>query len=487
MMSLLPAVESDSHSFKKSALLLVLSFLLLFPGKVGAQSGEDFIKGEIVDRVTCKKNPRQTYALYLPSDYSPEKKWPILYAFDPGARGKEPLLHFRKGAEEYHYIVVGSNNSRNGPRAPEVQAILAVWEDTHSRFSLDERRIYVTGFSGAARVASFFPKTVGSRVEGIIACGAGLAADVKPKEINPAVYYGIIGMSDFNYREMTALDQALDQEDVRHWVQIFEGGHEWPEAFLCTQAIEWMEIRAMNQGIIPVDRELLQAVFSQWLGEARVLEEAGKIPQAISSYERTLLLFKEMTETAEVEQKIDQLTKTKAFKYYTREEAQRRRKEQNIITDFAGWFAWVDHTVVLRRDLPRLFEKMGIERLLAEEKKEKNIFDAAPSRRLLLSLTVNARDKGIACLRQEKTEKAVVYFEIASKASEQDSLRHKDMLYNLACACALNDEPRQAIKNLRLAVENGFRERELIESDHDLDSIRETEEFREILKILERG
>src|ERR1700682_4714018 len=76
---------------------------------------EGIPKGQVVENIVCAGAPDQTYALYLPTTYSPERKWPVLYAFDPGARGKIPVERFKEAAEKFGWIVVGSNNSRNGP------------------------------------------------------------------------------------------------------------------------------------------------------------------------------------------------------------------------------------------------------------------------------------------------------------------------------------------------------------------------------------
>ena len=103
-------------------------------------------KGQIVEKVICLNDPNQSYALYLPSNYSPDRKWPILYAFDPRARGKLPLERFKEAAEQYNWIVVGSNNSRNGPLQLAVDAWNAIVKDTHERFAIDDNRVYATGF-----------------------------------------------------------------------------------------------------------------------------------------------------------------------------------------------------------------------------------------------------------------------------------------------------------------------------------------------------
>src|SRR5205085_1091253 len=88
--------------------------------------------------------------------YSPDRRWPILYAFDPFARGKTAVEVYKLAAEKYGYIVAASNNSKNGPVAEQLAAAQAVWLDTHRRFAIDKDRVYTTGLSGGARVATSF-------------------------------------------------------------------------------------------------------------------------------------------------------------------------------------------------------------------------------------------------------------------------------------------------------------------------------------------
>ena len=95
--------------------------------------------GQVIESVRSLENPSQSYALYLPSTYAPDRAWPLLMAFDPSAEGAIPVKLFREAAEKYGYIVVGSNNSRNGPTRPSAEAFDALWRDVHTRFRVDDR------------------------------------------------------------------------------------------------------------------------------------------------------------------------------------------------------------------------------------------------------------------------------------------------------------------------------------------------------------
>jgi len=81
---------------------------------------ENFETGKIIERVVCKKDTTQSYALYLPANYSVEKTFPIIIAFDPHGEGKLPVSLYKELAEQFGYVIVGSNNSKNG----------LAWEET---------------------------------------------------------------------------------------------------------------------------------------------------------------------------------------------------------------------------------------------------------------------------------------------------------------------------------------------------------------------
>jgi dienelactone hydrolase len=159
------------------------------------------------------------------------------------ARGRLPVERFQEGAEKYGYIVVGSNNSRNGPWPPNAEAVKALWHDTHARFSIDGGRVYTTGFSGGARVASWLALTV--RAAGVVACGGGFPDSKTPQAV-PFAFFGAAGIDDFNYHEMRQIGRDLDARSAVHRIAIFNGEHTWAPVALAREALEWFELQAMR-------------------------------------------------------------------------------------------------------------------------------------------------------------------------------------------------------------------------------------------------
>lgn len=215
--------------------------LLLLAGMAGGLvSAEDPARGRVIESVVCAGNPRQSYALYLPSSYSPERSWPILYCLDPLARGRVPVERFAAAAGRAGWIVAGSNNSRNGTTAEASrEALESLVRDTHERFAIDDTRVYLAGFSGGARLALGWARN--GRITGVIACGAAFGGDV-PKEATFPVY-ATAGVDDFNYDEVYEMCRELYHRGVRQRFVEFPGGHDWLPEALTGPAIDFLSGR----------------------------------------------------------------------------------------------------------------------------------------------------------------------------------------------------------------------------------------------------
>jgi dienelactone hydrolase len=238
-------------------LVALLSVLPLF-ACASMVHAQELAKGTILDDVKCLADPSESYALYVPSTYSPERSWNLLMAFHPAARGKAMVELYRAAAEQYGYIVAGSNTSRNGPWAVSLKAVQAMSDDLGRRFAIDTRRVYVTGMSGGARVA--LQIALGSKaIAGVIASSAGFP-DSQPRQTVPFPIFATAGTEDFNYLEMRRLDRRLTSP---HRLAIFSGGHTLPPEAIASEAIEWLELQAMVAGVRVRDEGLIDRLLDK--------------------------------------------------------------------------------------------------------------------------------------------------------------------------------------------------------------------------------
>jgi len=232
--------------------------VFLYTLLTAAASAADLPKGQIIDDVKCEKDASQSYALYLPSNYTPDRAWPVLLAFDARANGKAPVTTYQAAAEKYGYIVAGSKNSRNGPYAIGVEAAHAMFVDVTTRFHTDLKRIYATGHSGGSRLAMGLALQKDKRYAGVVASSAAFPFPNPPDKLDFPVF-GTAGTEDFNYIEMQQFDRLMKSP---HRVRIFTGGHTWPTSELAIEAIEWLELQAMRSGFEPRNEKSIDAFFA---------------------------------------------------------------------------------------------------------------------------------------------------------------------------------------------------------------------------------
>lgn len=220
--------------------LLCLLFLTISQ----INQAQDLPLGTIINSVSCRQNPDQTYALYLPSYYDSTKQWPAVFVFEPAARGQLPITNFKEGAEELGYIVISSNNSRNGSWDLAFDAGDAMFADALARFNIRPEHVYTSGFSGGSRVASAVAALTG-KIHGVIACGAGFATASEYQLPNKSkiLYAAVVGNQDMNYQEHRVLANQLDKKEVTNTRIIFNAGHQWPQSAYLKEALYWMELQ----------------------------------------------------------------------------------------------------------------------------------------------------------------------------------------------------------------------------------------------------
>ncbi len=219
-------------------------FLLLLLAALPAAADEAWQLGQVIDPVISLQDPAQSYALYLPSNYATGRRWPIMFCFDPGGRGAIPVALFRAAAEKYGWILIASNNSRNGPWKDVYEAAGAVWDDAHARLRIDDSRVYAAGFSGGARVACGLARLLNIRPAGVIGCGGGLPEWLAPADMAGIPWFGTVGRKDFNYGEMKELEKELLHLGFPCRLSVFPGKHSWPPSELAMAAVTWMEERS---------------------------------------------------------------------------------------------------------------------------------------------------------------------------------------------------------------------------------------------------
>jgi len=259
--------------------------------------------GRIVRRITARADTSQRYALYLPSSFTRERQWPILFLLDPRGRALIPLQRFQPVAERLGYIAISSYNTlSDGAAEPNYKAMNAMLDDVQRSLPADSRRFYLVGFSGTARFAWEMNTQLPGTIAGIIGAGAAVPGGRAWMRSNigksSPVVFGTIGILDANYEEMRSFDAELDTIGAIHHVERFDGGHQWPPTELSTHAVEWLELQAMRRGQKTRNQSWIDSLYRAWLAPAARVDSAGDAAVAARQYRLVRADFDGLTDVS---------------------------------------------------------------------------------------------------------------------------------------------------------------------------------------------
>ncbi|HSB62467.1 MAG TPA: hypothetical protein VLI67_12155 [Vicinamibacteria bacterium] len=433
--------------------------------------------GVPIERVAAASDPGQAYALYLPERLDRARPAPIVYLLDARGRALLPLERFRAAAEATGTVLASSYGSRSDePGDPNLPALQAMWADTRARLSIDDRRVYLAGFSGTARAACTLADLAPGRIAGVIASGAGFPLGRPPRRDTPFLYFAAVGETDFNYSEMRALDRALGGLGLPYRLEVFEGGHDWMPEETAVAALRWMELRANGRAADPALRE------AQWRRDAwraAGLEDAGRAFEARRQWAWMARDFDGLRDVAVARARAEALAP--AALEDGRQRLAGERREERMIRDARQALgralardggSWSSGRIVSRMQIEPLRKRAGT-----------GTEDGRAALRVLNAVFVqaafylprDARDRG-------DHERAALFLSVAAAIRPEDA----QVWYRLAAAESLAGRPRQAVEALRHSLDAGFTDGGRLAADPDFDRVRRDPGFRGLAARLGR-
>jgi predicted esterase len=452
---------------------LIATLLSAFPTAAQTPAPPaDLARGKVIEKVVTQSDPGQSYALYVPSSYKSDRPWPILYAFDARSDGKLVAERFRAGAEKYGFLVASSNNSASdGPVAPNLAAMRAMWADTHARFSIDDRRVYVAGFSGTVRFACNLALSAPGSIAGIIGAGAGFPFETKPTKDTPFAFFGTVGERDFNYYEMMDLDEQMTALGLPHRIELFPGTHEWMPEDLAIEALGWMELQAMRKGLRSKDPALIAAMWSADLARARALEPSDLV-EAHRLYAGMAADYAGLAKPealAEVEKKTTEIAALEPFRKERKARQERNQRDKDYVARAPRALAGLDLSQALT-DL-RIHE-------LKKQADSADHQESMAARRLLNTVLVQTSFYLPEMYKsQGQHERAIFVLAIAAEIRPESP----EIWYELAAANARKGSKKKALENLRKAVEKGWGDLPRLEGEAAFAPLRQDKGYQELV------
>jgi hypothetical protein len=455
-------------------LLRAALFGLVFCGSGLAQVSRPALPaGVVIPEVVCSANAKQSYALYLPSRFSAARTWPIIYVFDPEARGPVAVETIRAAAEKFGYIVAASNNSRNGRAGGSQEAAESLWDDTQRRFPVDEHRRYLAGMSGGARAATGIALACGDCVAGVVANAASFPSSREPPRNMKFAYFAAVGDADFNYPEFVELRRKLAGVGAHYRIRIFAGKHGWAPAEVWLEALDWMDLRAMAAGTLARDQPRIQKTLEDELKKATGFQSENNLLEALRQYQAVVRDFDGLADVSSPQKLLAELERNKALKAAEKQEAAAVDQQARLTSDLSAQIQAIADGGLDNTNLVEL--KRGIADLKKQATDAPNSSDPKTLvvRRALGELVVQAYESGQGSMDQKNYRTALLYFDVASAGSENPAWAH----YQRARAYAMLSNRKDMLAELRIALAGGFHEPAALEAP-EFQAYREQPEFQ---------
>lgn len=428
-----------------------------------------FDKGIIIDTVNCIDNAGQKYAIYLPTNYSSAKKWPVVFFFDPHGVGNLPLRLYKELAEKYDFVIAGTYNSKNGMQMGEsMHAAQVMMQDVGQRVSVDNARFYTFGFSGGARVACSVALNGG--IAAVTACGGGFPQNT-PQINQPFALISFVGEKDFNLIELKNLDKELDNTPLLHQLVIYHGKHQWPPVIDAEQAFQWMDVTAMQSKTMPINDSIIKSIQHRILKD---LDKNGMQDRTIHQYfvyKKALNFLRGLTNVDEYVSKVQQIQNSDKFAKYTKDQQESEAEEAHTQQEYIQYLS--------DKDEPWWQEKVKDMRAIIAKDSTSPV--SLQCQRLLnfLSLAVYM---GAAHSYNTPDDGATTHFLELYGLVDPTNPEHS---YLFAGLYARESNPDKALASLKDAIRLGFCDVRRIQNDSNLVSIKNKAEFKEMVAKLQ--
>ena len=314
----------------KIILLLLLVFIFSCKGKITSVASnddavavmsetkpaqqQDTFKTTNVFQLTCLNDQSKSYAVYLPAAYSKTNPLPVIYFFDPHADGRLPVKKYTAIADEFSWVLVGCNNSKNGMQLQESQAVVqGMITDVSSRFFINKKLQYLSGFSGGSKVACSIAGA-NTSVAGLIACSGSYVNKEISFSPNIAIV-SIAGERDFNYHEMVQFNEFVGSNNPHLFITT-DNTHEWPPVYAMKDAFIFMLMRDMQKGLVVEKKEIVKSYLETYKKKSETFAKRNDVYAAYTSYQNIVATFKGVADVAFAEKEIVALEKSSAYKSY---------------------------------------------------------------------------------------------------------------------------------------------------------------------------
>ncbi|WP_109298903.1 hypothetical protein [Aquimarina sp. AU474] len=283
-------------------------------------------KGIVTDSLNVPST-NNSFSIYLPRNFDPNKNWPIVLGFDSSGKESGLTRLYMAAAEELGYIVAISNF--NNDQTPKEKANYVPVFMTHifSLFPIQIGRVYVTGMGKDAEIASLLPLLIPDKIFGVVAIANSHYYKSNMRMKKNFSYIAMTNNGNHRYKDLLANKNLLKRKAIAADVFVHDGDLDFPDQLLIRKALSTFTAQAMLKGRMPKDSIWIQKRFQEDIESVDNYLEKEKYVIAHDELKRIRIHYNSFFDTDHLKEKQKEIRKLNGYKREKRLQSKFENKE----------------------------------------------------------------------------------------------------------------------------------------------------------------
>ena len=271
-------------------------------------------KGAIIDSVAISETSKESFALFLPTKFEPNRNWPILFLFDMYGQNRRAMSMFLQAAENRGFILASPNQVHDSVSlSNNVLIAQRTIEKATSLLPVNSSRVYAGGHQGGGRFANLLPILI-KDIEGVLSINASLANTELLTGKVRFQHVVLVDPSNYTYPDVLQDAKILNKLRIPNFILDFKGSGGWPEHADLEKALWYFDLAAIKKKSLQIDSTEIETQFKAEMALVRSLKDSGNFLMAEQETNTMVKAYRLLVDTDSLRENQKLLKKERGYR-----------------------------------------------------------------------------------------------------------------------------------------------------------------------------